>query len=168
MTVLAEFVERCEALLNEPDAADQIALALEPLVAEPTELAHSIEDARPELGGPAVIHRSEQLTVLGLEISAGFVSPPHNHLMWAVVGVYEGDEDNVFYRRTENGIEEVGRAVLRTGECLALPPDAVHGIANSGSVTLRALHVYGGDLLGTARSQWDESTGEELPFGSVR
>ena len=24
---------------------------------------------------------------------------PHNHLMWAVIGVYTGREDNVFWRR---------------------------------------------------------------------
>ena len=58
--------------------------------------------------------------------------------------------------------------MLRCGEVLALPPDAVHRIANSGTDTMRAVHVYGGDLFATHRSQWDDDTGEQRPFGSPR
>ena len=106
--------------------------------------------------------------MLGLEVAPGFVSPPHNHTIWAVVGIYQGAEDNVFYRRVGGGLEETGRAVLNTGECLALPPDAVHGIANSGTDALLAVHVYGGDLFATSRSQWDETLTVEMPFGTKR
>ncbi len=164
MTVLDEFVTTCEALLGQSDVGERIAEAMRPLVEAPAELSKAIEDLRPEPGRPAVIHRSDKLTVMGLEVAAGFVSPPHDHQLWAVVGVYEGAEDNVFYRRTSDGIDETGRAVLGQGECLALPPDAVHGIANSGGFPMRALHVYGGDLFATERSKWDPVSGEEQPF----
>ncbi len=167
MTVLDDFVSTCESLLDEPDVGDRIAEAMGPIVADPSELARGIEELRPEPGRAAIIHRSDVLTVLGLEVAAGFVSPAHEHRIWAVVGIYEGAEDNVFYERRDDGIEEISRATLGEGECLALPPDAVHGIANSGTAPMRALHVYGGDLFATERSEWDPVTGEERPFGSA-
>jgi predicted metal-dependent enzyme (double-stranded beta helix superfamily) len=164
MTTLDEFVAMCEAMLGEADVGQRIAEAMRPLVADPAELSPAIEDLRPEPGRPAVVHRSDELTVLGLEVAAGFVSPPHDHRLWAVVGIYQGAEDNVFYRRGPDGIEETGRAVLEEGDCLAFPPDAVHGIANSGTAPMRGLHVYGGDLFATERSTWDPISGEEQPF----
>jgi predicted metal-dependent enzyme (double-stranded beta helix superfamily) len=168
MDVLDSFVADCLAIVDQPDAGDRVAAALQPLVADPARLTAEIDARRPEGGGAVIVHRSDELTVLGLDVAAGFVSPAHNHTIWAVVGIYDGNEDNVFYRRTPGGIEETGRAVLHTGECLALPSDAVHRIANSGGATMKALHVYGGDLFATSRSQWDDETGEELPFGTRR
>jgi predicted metal-dependent enzyme (double-stranded beta helix superfamily) len=134
-------------------------------VADPEGLTEALDRRRVASTGPVVVHRSDELTVIGLDVAAGFVSPVHDHRLWAVVGVFVGAEDNVFYRRTAHGVEETGRAVLATGGCLALPADAVHRIANSGGDTMRAVHVYGGDLFATARSQWDDDTGDELPFG---
>ncbi len=171
MTVLEEFVETCRSVLDRADAADRVAAAMTPVLADSDALSAAIEAHRPPGGGPAVIHRSDDLTVLGLAVPAAFVSPVHDHTIWAVVGIYIGAEDNVFYRRADadnadGGIVETGRAVLHTGEVLALPPDAVHRIANSGTDTMRALHVYGGDLFATHRSQWDDDTGERRPFGS--
>ena len=168
MVVLSEFVEMCRSSLDRPDAAEAVAEAMRPLLDDPESLSAEVESLRPPGGGPAVIHRSDDLTVLGLAVPAGFVSPIHDHTIWAVVGIYAGDEDNVFYRRDDDGVSETGRAVLASGEVLALPPDAVHRIANSGDDTMLALHVYGGDLFATHRSQWDDETGEQRPFGSQR
>ena len=167
MDELDDFVATCQSLLGEANAEERVAEAMRPLLAEPSVLGPLIEDLRSVPGEAAVVHRSDELTVLGLEIAAGFVSPPHNHTLWAVAGIYEGAEDNVFYRRSEDGIEETGEAVLAEGECLALPADAVHQIANTGSGPMRALHAYGGDLFATSRSQWDLDSGQELPFGST-
>ena len=166
MTVLEDLVTSCRAALAAADPGAVVASVLEPVVARPETFRDDLEALRATPGGAAIIHRSDELTVLGLEVAPGFVSPPHNHTVWAVVGVYQGAEDNIFYRRTSQGIEETGRGVLRTGDCLALPEDAVHGIANSGTLPLLALHVYGGDLFATSRSQWDESLTVEMPFGT--
>ncbi len=166
MVDLDAFVATCAGVLGEADAGARVASAMRPLVADPAGLAEALDRRRTAPTGPVVVHRSDDLTVIGLDVAAGFVSPAHDHRLWAVVGVFVGAEDNVFYRRTPDGVEETGRAVLATGECLALPDDAVHRIANSGADTMRALHVYGGDLFATARSQWDDDSGVERPFGS--
>ena len=168
VAMLDDFVDTCLAVLDRPDAAEAVAGAMEPLLVDVDALSAEVEIRRPAGGGPAVIHRSDELTVLGLAVPAGFVSPIHDHTICAVVGIYAGAEDNVFDRRADDGVVATGRAVLDTGEVLALPPEAVHRIANSGDATMLALHAYGGDLFATPRSQWDDETGERRPFGTTR
>src|SRR5258708_35164885 len=45
-----------------------------------------------------VLHDEPGLTVLHVVVGAGFISPPHDHRTWAVIGVYSGQEDNRFYK----------------------------------------------------------------------
>ena len=45
---------------------------------------------------------------------------PHNHRMWAVIGVYIGREDNIFWRHVENeavGLIEATRAKSLGEQC---------------------------------------------------
>jgi predicted metal-dependent enzyme (double-stranded beta helix superfamily) len=40
----------------------------------------------------------------------------------------------------------------------------IHTVHNPTDRYTAAIHVYGGDLLGTARSQWDARTSTEEPY----
>ena len=40
-----------------------------------------------------------RLTVLNVVWAPGMVLPPHDHRMWAAIGIYAGQEDNEFFRR---------------------------------------------------------------------
>jgi predicted metal-dependent enzyme (double-stranded beta helix superfamily) len=114
--------------------------------------------------GDLLIHRSAGLTVLKAAVPPGFKSPPHNHLMWAVIGVYEGQENNFFYRRSGDTLEAAGGRELRTSDVLVLGTDAIHAIANPLDRTSFAIHVYGGDLPGAPRRMWNPATLREEPF----
>jgi hypothetical protein len=90
---------------------------------------------------------------------------PHNHLMWACIGLLHGGEDNAFFRRTGDTIEPSGGRVLAEGDVLAMGSDTIHAVKNPSSERLSsALHVYGGDLIGTARSMWCEPGLREEPY----
>ncbi len=93
---------------------------------------------------------------------------PHNHGMWAVIGVYTGAEDNIFWRRieTERGavIEAAGARALRVRDCAPLGPEIIHSVTNPVPRLTGAIHVYGGDFFGTARSEWDPETLREQPY----
>ena len=119
-----------------------------------------------QAGSSQSLHSEPGLTVLHTVVNPGFASPPHNHRTWAVIGVYEGQEDNTFYRLVDGSrrIEEIGRRNLRQGEVLTLGIEAIHKIANSGSNKLIALHVYGKNIFEIERSAWDLATGNERPF----
>ena len=88
---------------------------------------------------------------------------PHNHLMWANIGIYTGREDNIFWKRTANGIRAFGAEALFSRDVASLPKDAVHSVTNPLLRFTGGIHIYGGDFFNTARSQWDPESLEEEP-----
>jgi predicted metal-dependent enzyme (double-stranded beta helix superfamily) len=87
---------------------------------------------------------------------------PHDHRMWAVIGVYHGREDNQLFARTDDaGLEPTERFSLREGEIRDLDASTIHSVQAAGGGYLGAVHVYGGDLFGTLRSTWHD--GVEQP-----
>jgi predicted metal-dependent enzyme (double-stranded beta helix superfamily) len=109
--------------------------------------------------------RSPTLTVLKAATPPKFKTAPHNHNMWAVIGTYDGQENNTFYRRTATGLEKAGGKDLKTGDVVVLGEDAIHAIANPLDRSSCAIHVYGGDLLNfSGRSVWNPFTFEEHPY----
>jgi predicted metal-dependent enzyme (double-stranded beta helix superfamily) len=92
---------------------------------------------------------------------------PHDHRMWAVIGIYAGREDNRFYRRTAPGartLEEVGGKSLTTGSVLVLGERAIHAVANPLDRLTATIHIYGGDFVNTAKSQWGPGPQVERPY----
>ncbi len=59
------------------------------------------------------LHVSPELTVLKVVWAPGMTLKPHDHRMWASIGIYSGGEDNTFYRRTGTGLTESGGKELR-------------------------------------------------------
>lgn len=53
----------------------------------------------PRRAGVEILHRSAELTVLNLVWGPRMCQLPHNHAMWAVIGIYTGREDSIFWRR---------------------------------------------------------------------
>ena len=92
---------------------------------------------------------------------------PHDHRMWAAIGIYTGQEDNAFYRRTGPGqrtLTESGGKQLRTGDTVVLGDDTIHGVTNPSDRLTGAIHVYGGDFVNQPRSQWGPGALEERPY----
>jgi predicted metal-dependent enzyme (double-stranded beta helix superfamily) len=87
---------------------------------------------------------------------------PHNHLMWAVIGVYTGREDNIFWRRVQDEagarVEAVGAKSLGERDAEPLGRDVIHSVTNPLSRLTCAIHVYGGDFFSVSRSEWDPET----------
>jgi predicted metal-dependent enzyme (double-stranded beta helix superfamily) len=119
-----------------------------------------------EAGSAQILHNEPGLMVLHAVVGGGYASLPHDHRTWAVIGVYQGQEDNTFFRRVPNAssIEQAGGRSLKERDVLMLGPQGIHKIANPRSETLIALHVYGLNVFEIERSAWDPVTGEERPF----
>ena len=96
---------------------------------------------------------------------------PHDHRMWAAIGIYSGREDNAFYRRNKGSLVPSGGRSLTERAVLLLGADVIHSVHNPAALSYTgAIHVYGGDFVGTPRSQWDSDTLTEGPYdlGAVR
>jgi predicted metal-dependent enzyme (double-stranded beta helix superfamily) len=157
-----DIVARCRAAVAEATPALAIRDALRELVSDTASLDGALGPV--EAGGITPLHRSDDLTVLHVAWTPGMALNPHDHRMWAVIGMYGGQEDNQFYRRhAGQGLEPAGGRELPVGDVLVMGDDVIHSVANSRREFAVALHVYGGDFFSAPRSEWDWGTYEERP-----
>jgi len=157
------FIADCRASVagGSPAVLDLVARA----VANPGEVMMALGE--PRRAGLHVIARAPELTILNVVWGPGMSQIPHNHKMWAVIGIYSGREDNIFWRRRvgEPGrIEAAGAKSLGDGDATPLGPDIIHSVLNPIRRMTGAIHVYGGDFFGTPRSEWDPERLVEQPF----
>ena len=122
----------------------------------------------PERAGINVLFRAPGLTILNLVWGPGMSIMPHDHRMWAVIGIYTGREDNIYWRRLPadagREIEAAGARSLCRGDCTPMGPDIIHSVTNPITRLTGAIHVYGGDFLTQERSEWDPESLHERPY----
>jgi hypothetical protein len=158
------FIQDCRALAGDPHASRRVLEMMRAALADPAAVAKGVAPLAPGVDPLAApLHRAPELTVLNAALRPGFVSIPHDHHMWAVIGIYDGEEANTFFRRADHGLEEAGRCTIHAGEAILLGADVIHAIENPLDRQTFGLHVYGGDLLGAARRMWDPG-GAELAY----
>jgi predicted metal-dependent enzyme (double-stranded beta helix superfamily) len=126
----------------------------------------------PRRAGVNVLHRSPDLTIFNLVWGPQMCQLPHDHRMWAVIGIYTGREDNIFWRRPAGDprgrIEAAGAKALSEREAVPLGPDIIHSVINPVSRLTGAIHVYGGDFFSATHSQWDPERLLEEPYDVKR
>jgi predicted metal-dependent enzyme (double-stranded beta helix superfamily) len=156
-----EIVARCRTAITETTPALAVRDVLDELVRDPAAVEAAVGEV--DAGGITRLHVSDDLTVLRVAWTPGMVLNPHDHRMWAVIGIYGGQEDNTFFRRTRDGLQESGGREVPAGDVLVLGDDAIHAVANHRREYAVALHVYGGDFFAPGRSEWDWDTLTEHP-----
>jgi predicted metal-dependent enzyme (double-stranded beta helix superfamily) len=156
-----EIVARCHTALIEDTPPLAVRDVLAALVSDRSHLEQALGPV--SRGGITTLHNSADLTVLHVAWTPGMTLYPHEHRMWAVIGMYGGQEDNAYFRRVPGSLERAGGRELPAGEVLVLGEDAIHSVANSRKEFAVALHVYGGDFFSVERSEWDFETYEERP-----
>jgi predicted metal-dependent enzyme (double-stranded beta helix superfamily) len=122
----------------------------------------------PNHAGIQVLHHAPDLTILNLSWGPRQMTTPHDHRMWAVIVMYGGREDNMYWRRVpdpaDRQIELAGGKALCRGDVEVLGQDIIHSVVNPLGKISAAIHVYGGDLLTIRRSQWEPESLAEQPF----
>lgn len=158
------FIAQCRAAVAEGEPRLAVRDVLDRALTAPTEIGDVL---RPTEGGITVLHRAEDLTVLHVVWAPGMQLLPHDHRMWAVIGIYAGQEDNTFFRRAAPGAKtlvESGGKQLAERDVVVLGDDTIHAVANPLSRLTGAIHVYGGDFVEQPRSQWGPGPREEQPY----
>ena len=164
------FVEDCKLAVGEGQSAVRELVA--EAVADPSAIIAELGE--PTGAGVYPLYHAHDLTVINFVWAPYMTLPPHNHNMFAVIGIYSGREDNMFWRRIDNGagdgagpgIEAAGAESLGAGQVATLGRDIIHSVANPIAKLTSAIHVYGGDFFDPpeARSQWDHETLVEQPW----
>src|SRR3954454_11072093 len=159
MFEIQEFVAQCQAALKEHSPQLTIKDLMAQALSCPEEVAAALGPAtKAEI---ATVHHSPELTVLRVIWAPGMTIYPHDHRMWAVIGLYGGEEDNTFYRRTPNGLVRAGGKELAGRDVVLLGEDVIHSVVNPRGIAAEAIHIYGGDFFAQARSEWDPTTLQE-------
>jgi predicted metal-dependent enzyme (double-stranded beta helix superfamily) len=161
MTDIDNLITDLVAARGESEPRRAVKEVLTRACARPDDMAAALPPERAEI---ARLHVSPELTVLKVVWAPGMTLMPHDHRMWASIGIYSGGEDNTFYRRDRNGLAESGGRELRVGDVCLLGDDTIHQVHNPTTKFAGAIHVYGGDFFETPRSEWDPETLEERPY----
>lgn len=156
------FIDDCRAALEETDAHAAVRELVAKAVRQPTQVIQALGE--PKRAGVETIYRADDLTILNLCWGPQMKFKPHDHRMWAVIGIYGGREQNVFYRRAEHGLTQHGTKELNPKDTVPLGEAIIHAVTNPLDQVTAAIHVYGGDFFATPRSEWDPQTFEERPY----
>jgi predicted metal-dependent enzyme (double-stranded beta helix superfamily) len=155
---LDNFVEDCRAAVKADPTHLAVSEIMERAFGDPAAVTAGLGGA-PSDSGIVPIYRSDELTIINVIWKPGMTIMPHNHEMWAVIGVYGGREDNIFWRRVKDApdgrIEAAGAKALRTGDVAPLGGNIIHSVTNPIAKLTGAIHVYGGAFFEVERSEWD-------------
>jgi predicted metal-dependent enzyme (double-stranded beta helix superfamily) len=157
---LNQLVSDCRAAMKEDAAHAGVREVVARAVSDPAAVLQSLGE--PQRAEIQRLYRSEDLTILNVIWAPSMMLLPHNHRMWAVIGIYTGREDNIFWRRVPGApggkVEAAGARALCQKDAVTLGRDIIHSVNNPIPRLTGAIHVYGGDFFGVPRSEWDAET----------
>jgi len=158
------FIEDCFEALRESNVEGAVKEIVSRAVSTPRSI--EAELGVPSKAGLQVVHRSAELTILNVIWAPLMNLFPHDHQTWAVIGIYDGQEDNSFYRRREDGkgLDQINGRSLSEHDTVVLGDKVIHSVSNPRRQYTGALHVYGGDFFTIPRSEWDSPESAEQPY----
>ena len=160
---------------SEPDTLRQLKPLLEKLLRMPGSVPPSAFTPRKDRFANNLVYRPEdrRFSIMGGNWAPGQTTPIHDHLTWAVVGVYEGEERESIYRRTDDGsdpgraeLEQVSARINGKGHVTVLSHAGIHRIDNVSARPSWSIHVYGRDIGNLERHSYDPITGAVSKFVS--
>jgi len=164
--VLDQLISDCISAVGKPHTERAIRDIVAQAVSDPQALMKVL--GVPSRAGVERLHVASDLTVLNVVWAPRMTLRPHNHNVWAVIGVYSGREDNIFWRRRaddpDGRIEAAGAKSIGPGEVCPLGRHIIHSVTNPTSQFTGAIHVYGGDFFTTERSEWEPDALHEQPY----
>ena len=103
---------------------------------------------------------------LYLNVADGSVNaPPHDHTTWAVIVGLEGQEENRFYKKVPDGVEQIASHVVEQGTGVTMLPDEIHTIHIEADKPVLNFHMYGLGLEQLhGRNFWNNNTKEWKVF----
>jgi predicted metal-dependent enzyme (double-stranded beta helix superfamily) len=165
---LEKFVSDCQIATKQDNGREVIVDLVKEAISDTKGLTSIVGE--PNKATYDKIFVSDDLVIVNVVWSPGLSIVPHNHDSWAVIGVYSGQEKNIFWQRVkgnEDGkIEEAGSKIVAAGEVAKFGHNIIHSITNPTYEYTGAIHVYGGDIFKLDRSEWCTTTLHEAPYDS--
>ena len=167
---LDQFITDCRTARNADPSHKLVREVVARAVSEPRMVLKNLGE--PKRAEVQKLFHSPKLTILNVIWGPKMTIMPHNHRMWAVIGVYSGREDNIFWRRLPGAsggrLEAAGAKALSEKDAEPLGHNIIHSVTNPIPRLTGAIHVYGGDFFAEERSEWDPETLLEERFNVER
>jgi predicted metal-dependent enzyme (double-stranded beta helix superfamily) len=158
MFELGHFISDCRAAFAQDRTHKAVREVLARAISNPATVLKELgEPTRAEI---RKLFHSDSFTIINVVWAPNMMVMPHNHRMWATIGIYTGREDNIFWRRIRGSdkIEAAGAKALCESDVEPLGPDIIHSVINPIDKLTGAIHIYGGDFFAAERSEWDSLT----------
>ena len=145
------------------------------LITTPDSIPPEVFVSRKDRFANNLIYRPKDrfFSIMGGNWLPGQSTPIHDHLTWAVVGVYEGEERESIYRRTDDDsnpqkakLELVSERTNNKGHVTLLGRAGIHRIDNVSKRPSLSIHMYGLDVGSVERHSYDPVSGEISSFVS--
>jgi predicted metal-dependent enzyme (double-stranded beta helix superfamily) len=163
MFELNQFISDCRAATATDKSHKSVREVVARAVSDPAAVLKGLGE--PKRSEVQKLYHASDLTILNVVWAPRMTIMPHNHQMWAVIGIYTGREDNIFWRRVPGGrggkLETAGAMALSVRDVQPLGDNIIHSVTNPIARLTGAIHVYGGDFFGVDRSEWEPETLEE-------
>jgi predicted metal-dependent enzyme (double-stranded beta helix superfamily) len=156
------FVEDVKQARMESDSQRAVEDVLRRTISRPKAVLAGLGE--PKTAGMHTIYSDDRLTILNVIWAPLMNLSPHNHTMWASIGIYTGREDNITWARSGDVIEATGATALSEKAVFGLSEDAIHSVTNPIGRLTGAIHIYGGNFFVPGRSEWDTDTLLERPY----
>ena len=157
---LDRFIDDCRSAVREDPSHKAARDIVKRAVSDPAAVLAGLGE--PKRAGVDALSRGGDVTILNVVWGPGMTIMPHNHLIWAVIGVYTGREDNIYWRRVPGApdglIEAAAARSIGEREVEPLGRDIIHSVTNPVPRLTGAIHVYGGDFFAISRSEWNPET----------
>jgi 3-mercaptopropionate dioxygenase len=172
---IAQIRERVEASDSPSQACERISPLFSNLLADREWLPARYQQPAAESGmgggiGQWLIFRAadRSLSLFSLVVPPGAITPVHDHLAWGLVGIYQGAQDEEFYRPDPGRLELLRRRPLRPGDFYTLlpPENDIHRVRTTSPQTSVSIHLLANDTGCVWRHTYDDQTGEASPFRS--
>ncbi len=162
---LEQFISDCRSAVKQDRAQEIVRDIAARAVSDSAAVLKRLGE--PTRAGMERLYHAADLTIVNVIWAPYMTLLPHNHRMWAVIAMYTGREDNIFWRRVpgalERQLEAAGARALCERYALPMGQDIVHSVTNPIPRFTGALHIYGGDFFNVTRSEWDPETLHEQP-----
>lgn len=126
MATTEDLVAACAEAMTEPDPRGAVREILARSVVD-RRLTDTLKAPEP---GLKFLYRSSDLTVLNVIWPPLMSLFPHDHRMWAAIGIYGGREDNTFYRRSGRSLVPSGGKELTDRAIELFGNGVIHAVHN--------------------------------------
>lgn len=126
---IEQFIADCRTALDADPSHKLVREVVARAVADPEAVLQGLGE--PKRAEVQKLYHSDRLTILNVIWAPKIMVMPHDHRMWAVIGVYSGREDNIFWRRLPGHggkLEAAGAKALSTGDAEPLGHNIIHSL----------------------------------------